>query len=130
MFLLSEYAVHSTQLEVTSSLVFVGIGLGVTMPLYIQAVQSAVDRKFLGVVTSNIQFFRNVGGTIATAIFGSILASRLAPNIQSQVAALNLPPSVANTFKIGTQSAQQIFNPANLAAPRPALPPAAPPAFP
>src|SRR5207247_10738964 len=76
MFLLSEISVHSTQLEVTTSLVFVGIGLGVTMPLYIQAVQSAVDRKFLGVVTSNIQFFRNVGGTIATAIFGSILASR------------------------------------------------------
>src|ERR1700680_659118 len=46
MYLLSEVTVHSTQLEVTASLVFVGIGLGVTMPLYIQAVQSAVDRKF------------------------------------------------------------------------------------
>jgi hypothetical protein len=99
------------------------------MPLYIQAVQSAVDRKFLGVVTSNIQFFRNVGGTIATAIFGSILASRLGPNIQSQVAALNLPPAFANTFKIGGQSAQQIFNPANLAAARAALPAAAQPLF-
>jgi hypothetical protein len=129
MFLLSEITVHSTQLEVTASLVFVGIGLGVTMPLYIQAVQSAVDRKFLGVVTSNIQFFRNVGGTIATAIFGSILASRLGPNIQSQVAALNLPPSVTNGFKIGGQSAQQIFNPANLAAARAALPAAAQPVF-
>ena len=93
MFLLSEVTIHSTQLEVTASLVLVGIGLGTTMPLYIQAVQSAVDRKFLGVVTSNIQFFRNVGGTIATAIFGSILASRLGPNIQTQIAALNLPPS-------------------------------------
>ncbi len=131
MFLLSEVSVHSTQLEVTASLVFVGIGLGVTMPLYIQAVQSAVDRKFLGVVTSNIQFFRNVGGTIATAIFGSILASRLGPNIQAQVAALHLPASFASQFKVGggSGSAQQIFNPANLAAAREALPAAARPLF-
>jgi len=129
MYLLSEITVHSTQLQVTASLVFVGIGLGVTMPLYIQAVQSAVDRKFLGVVTSNIQFFRNVGGTIATAIFGSILASRLGPNIQSQVSALNLPASFTNSFKLGGQSAQQIFNPANLAAARAAVPAAARPLF-
>ena len=129
MFLLSEVTINSTRLEVTSSLVLVGIGLGTTMPLYIQAVQSAVDRKFLGVVTSNIQFFRNVGGTIATAIFGSILASRLGPNIQTQIAALNLPASFTNNFKIGSGSAQQIFNPVSLAAARAGLPDAAKPLF-
>jgi EmrB/QacA subfamily drug resistance transporter len=129
MFLLSEVTVHSTRLEVTASLVLVGIGLGTTMPLYIQAVQSAVSRKYLGVVTSNIQFFRNVGGTIATAIFGSILASRLGPNIQTQVAALNLPSSFTSAFKIGGQSAQQIFNPVTLAATRAGLPEAARPLF-
>jgi MFS family permease len=129
MFLLSKVTIHSTQLEVTASLVLVGIGLGVTMPLYIQAVQSAVSRRYLGVVTSNIQFFRNVGGTIATAIFGSILASRLGPNIQSQVAGLNLPPALTSRFTGGGASAQQIFNPASLAAAREALPAAARPLF-
>jgi EmrB/QacA subfamily drug resistance transporter len=129
MFLLSEVSVHSTRLEVTASLVLVGIGLGTTMPLYIQAVQSAVARKFLGVVTSNIQFARNVGGTIATAIFGSILASRLGPNIQTQVAALHLPASFTSNFKVSGGSAQQIFNPANLAAARAALPVDARPLF-
>jgi EmrB/QacA subfamily drug resistance transporter len=129
MFLLSKVSIHSTQLEVTSSLVFVGIGLGMTMPLYLQAVQSAVPRQFLGVVTSNIQFFRNVGGTIATAIFGSILASRLTPNIQDQIAALHLPASFTSRFKVGGGSAQQIFDPAHLAAAREALPAAARPLF-
>ena len=129
MYLLSEVSVHSTRLEVTASLVLVGIGLGTTMPLYIQAVQSAVARKFLGVVTSNIQFARNVGGTIATAIFGSILASRLGPNIQTQVAALHLPASFTSNFKVSGGSAQQIFNPANLAAARAALPVDARPLF-
>jgi EmrB/QacA subfamily drug resistance transporter len=129
MFLLSEVTVHSTRVEVTASLVLVGIGLGTTMPLYIQAVQSAVARKYLGVVTSNIQFFRNVGGTIATAIFGSILASRLGPNIQTQVAALHLPASFTSSLNIGGGSAQQIFDPAHLAAARAALPAAAQPLF-
>jgi EmrB/QacA subfamily drug resistance transporter len=129
MYLLSEVSVHSTRLEVTASLVLVGIGLGTTMPLYIQAVQSAVARRFLGVVTSNIQFARNVGGTIATAIFGSILASRLGPNIQTQVAALHLPASFTSNFKVSGGSAQQIFNPANLAAARAALPVDARPLF-
>lgn len=129
MYLLSEVSIHSTQLEVTASLVLVGIGLGTTMPLYIQAVQSAVSRKYLGVVTSNIQFARNVGGTIATAIFGSILATRLGPNIQTQVTALHLPASFTSSLNITGGSAQQIFNPANLAAARAAVPAAARPLF-
>ena len=128
MFFLSEVSTHSTQVQVTASLVLVGIGLGVTMPLYIQAVQSAVDRKFLGVVTSNIQFFRNVGGTIATAIFGSILASRLVPNIQEQINALHLPAAFTSQLKTGG-NAQQIFNPASLAAARASLPASVQPLF-
>jgi EmrB/QacA subfamily drug resistance transporter len=129
MFLLSRVSVHSTYVEVTASLVLVGVGLGMTMPLYIQAVQSAVSRKYLGVVTSNIQFARNVGGTIATAIFGSILASRLGPNIQTQVAALNLPKTFTDQLKFNAGSAQQIFDPAHLAAARAALPAAVQPLF-
>ncbi|GAC1655640.1 MAG: multidrug efflux MFS transporter MdtP [Candidatus Dormibacteraceae bacterium] len=129
MFLLSEVSTRSTQLEVTSSLVLIGIGLGVTFPLYINAVQSAVEQKYLGVVTSNIQFFRNVGGTLATAIFGSILASRLSGNIQTRVDALNLPPQLKSSFRIGSGSAQQIFNAAALAHRRAALPAAAQPDF-
>jgi EmrB/QacA subfamily drug resistance transporter len=129
MYLLSRVSINSTYIDVTASLVLVGIGLGMTMPLYIQAVQSAVSRKYLGVVTSNIQFFRNVGGTIATAIFGSILASRLGPNIKGQIEAAHLPASVGNSFSAGTASAQQIFDPAHLAAARAALPAAAQPLF-
>ena len=84
IFFLSEVTVHSTQLfQVTASLVIVGAGLGITF-LYLNAMQSAVEKKFLGVVSSNLQFFRNMGGTLATAIFGSILANRLGPNIQDQ----------------------------------------------
>jgi EmrB/QacA subfamily drug resistance transporter len=124
VYILTLVSTNSTQLQVTSALVIVGAGLGITFPLYLNAVQSAVDRKFLGVVSSNMQFFRNVGGTLATAIFGSILANRLGPNIQAQLDKLNLPPQFKSNFKLpqGAGGAQQIFNAANLAAQRAALP--------
>jgi EmrB/QacA subfamily drug resistance transporter len=124
VFLLSEVTVHSTQLEVTAALIIVGAGLGVTFPLYLNAMQSAVDKKYLGVVSSNLQFFRNLGGTLATAIFGSILANRLGPNITDQINKLNLPPAFKNSFKLpnGVGGAQQLFNAANLAHQRALLP--------
>ncbi len=131
VFLLSEVTIHSTQLQVTSALVIVGAGLGLTFPLYLNAMQSAVEKKFLGVVSSNLQFFRNMGGTLATAIFGSILANRLGPNIQAQLDQLNLPPQFKANFKLpkGAGGAQQIFNTAHLAQQRASLPPTFRPFF-
>ena len=51
------------------------------------------------------------------------------PNIQTQIAAAHLPASFTNSFHVGSGSAQQIFNPANLAAARAALPELARPLF-
>jgi EmrB/QacA subfamily drug resistance transporter len=124
VYLLSEVSIHSTQLEVTVALVIVGAGLGLTFPLYLNALQSAVDKKYLGVVSSNLQFFRNMGGTLATAILGSVLANRLGPNIQDQINRLNLPPAFKSSIKLptGVGGAQQLFNAATLARERAALP--------
>jgi hypothetical protein len=131
LYILSLVSIHSNQFQITAALVIVGIGLGTTFPLYLNAVQSAVEKKYLGVVSSNIQFFRNVGGTLATAIFGSILANRLGPNIQAQLDKLNLPAQFKAGFKLptGAGGAQQIFNAATLAHERAALPAAFRPYF-
>jgi hypothetical protein len=129
-YLLTKVTVDTSPLQVTEALVIVGAGLGVTFPIYITAVQSAVDRRFLGVVSSNTQFWRNVGGTVATAIFGSILASRLPVNIKAQVAALHLPPQFASSFSGGAAtSPQQLFDAASIAATRAKLPAAVQPIF-
>jgi EmrB/QacA subfamily drug resistance transporter len=111
MYYLSQVSVRSTSLQVTASLVMIGIGLGVSFPLYITALQSAVDRKYLGVVSSNTQFWRNVGGTVATAVFGSILAAQLPANIKAEVLKLNLPPQFLKAFNgVANANPQQIFN--------------------
>lgn len=92
--LLTRVDVGSSPGEVTGALVVIGLGMGVTMPLYQTALMSAVDMKYLGVVSSNLQFWRNVGGTVATAILGSILVTRLPVNVGAQLATTNLPPQV------------------------------------
>src|SRR2546428_2602985 len=89
---LSQVTTRTSALEVVRDIVIVGAGLGATFPLYLQAVQNALPRQFLGVATSQIQFWRQIGGTIGTSVLGSVLASRLAASIQAQVAGLNLPP--------------------------------------
>ncbi len=122
LFLLSQVTVSTADLEVVRDLVLVGIGLGVTMPLYINATQSAVAKQYLGVVSAQIQFWRNVGGTIGVSILGAVLAHQLPVKIQENIAALNLAPQAVAAIP-SSSSPQAIFDAARIAATRAQLPP-------
>ncbi len=54
-----------------------GSGLGMTMQVLVVAVQNSVDRSDMGVATSSVQFFRQMGGAFGTALFGAVMSSRL-----------------------------------------------------
>ncbi len=58
-----------------------GAGLGFTMQVLITVVQNSVDRSDMGVATSSVAFFRQMGGSFGTALFGAILTSRLTVHI-------------------------------------------------
>jgi EmrB/QacA subfamily drug resistance transporter len=118
LWLLSQVTTTSSKIEVVRDIVLVGGGLGATFPLYLQSVQNALPRQFLGVATSQIQFWRQIGGTIGTAVLGSVLASRLAVNVQSQVAALRLPSQVSRLTPSGASNPQAVFDPSAIAARR------------
>lgn len=83
----------------------IGLGLGQLMQTLVMAVQASVDANQIGVATSSATFFRQIGGTLGTAIMLSLLFSVLPTNIQSSMAderttwnALDaaLNPAVAN----------------------------------
>ena len=61
--------------------VLLGVGLGTVMPVMILAVQNAVDQRDLGTATSAATFSRSMGGSFGVALFGAILASRLAQQL-------------------------------------------------
>ena len=114
MWLLSQITPASAQWHVVADLIVVGLGIGVTFPLYLTAVQTALPRQYLGVASSQIQFWRNLGGTVGSAILGAVLANRLPDYLKTRVAALNLPPSILQSLPKGG-SANSILDPALLA---------------
>ena len=75
--LLARVGVGSSPLEVTRDIIIVGAGLGVTFPLTLVVVQAGLPHQLIGVGTSQITFWRSLGGTIGTAILGSTLTNRL-----------------------------------------------------
>jgi EmrB/QacA subfamily drug resistance transporter len=119
MWLLSQITPSTAEWHVVADLIVVGCGLGVTFPLYLTAVQVALPRKYLGVASSQIQFWRNLGGTVGSAILGAVLANRLPGYLSTRVADLNLPPQVLGSLPKGG-SANSILDPTLLAK----LPPA------
>ena len=56
-------------------LVFLGMGLGVVLPILNLAVQNEFEQSDIGAATSSSQLFRNLGSTIGVAIFGAILTA-------------------------------------------------------
>ncbi|KAB7743951.1 DHA2 family efflux MFS transporter permease subunit [Nostocoides sp. F2B08] len=62
-------------------MVFFGVGLGFNFQPLTLAVQNAVPPQQIGVATSTATFTRQIGGTIGTAVFLSILFGRLPETI-------------------------------------------------
>ena len=56
----------------------VGLGLGGNMQPIILAIQNAVSPREIGVATSSVTFFRQMGGTLGTAVFLSMLLTNAA----------------------------------------------------
>ena len=65
----------STNAWVLAGYMFVfGVGMGLIMQVLVVAVQNAVSYEDLGVATSSATFFRMIGGSFGTAVFGAIYA--------------------------------------------------------
>ncbi|HVA61013.1 MAG TPA: MDR family MFS transporter [Mycobacteriales bacterium] len=77
MFLLSRLTATTSHLETSLYMVVVGAGLGLCMQTLVIAVQNSVPVQDLGTATSAITFFRSMGGSFGTSLFGAILTARL-----------------------------------------------------
>jgi len=129
MFLMAQTTRSTSQSSITLDIVLIGLGLGATMPLYINAVQSALPKRYLGVGTSQIQIWRNVGGTVSSAVLGSILAQQLPGAIAAQVAKVNLPPAFKTVMGSSASNPNALLDPAKIAAAKAKLSPQAAPLF-
>jgi EmrB/QacA subfamily drug resistance transporter len=91
LYLLSLMGVHSSTLEDAAFMLVLGLGLGGVMQVLVTIVQNSVSHSELGVATSGATFFRSIGGSFGTAIFGAIFANVLVGNLASHLHGLALP---------------------------------------
>jgi hypothetical protein len=68
-----------------------GMGLGGVMQVLVIIVQNGVPHSELGVATSGATFFRSIGGSFGTAIFGAIFSNILVSNLSNHLHGLTLP---------------------------------------
>jgi DNA-binding MarR family transcriptional regulator len=73
-----------------------GTGMGLIMQVLVVAVQNSVDYKELGVATSASTFFRMIGGSFGTAVFGAIYAIVFNHTFAATLA--KIPPSLLRSF--------------------------------
>jgi EmrB/QacA subfamily drug resistance transporter len=104
LFLLSRMDPQTTRATASAFMFVLGLGLGLTMQVLVLAVQNAVDYKDLGVATSGATLFRSIGGSVGTAVLGSIFSNRLAAEL-----AATLPRSAGGSLGTGAS-----LNPAAL----------------
>jgi EmrB/QacA subfamily drug resistance transporter len=121
--LLAQVGPHSSPWEVTRDIILIGAGLGVTFPLTIAVVQAGLPHQLVGVGTSQVNFWRSLGGTMTVAILGSILTNRLPGAVQSKIAALPPSPRLAAVAAHGGGGTQALLDPARLAHAKALLPP-------
>jgi EmrB/QacA subfamily drug resistance transporter len=75
-----------------------GLGIGPTLSVFTIVVQNSVPFSQLGVATSNLTFFRQIGGSVGLAVTGTIFGSRLIEEIPVQLTAAGLPPQAVDQF--------------------------------
>ena len=71
-FLVSQSGTDATRMEVMIYLTMMGIGMGLSVPAFLIAVQSSVEKRTLGTATSMLQFSRSIGGTLGRQRHGRI----------------------------------------------------------
>ena len=125
LFLFAHLETDTSQWLISLWMLITGAGIGLYMQVMTLAVQNATDPRDLGTATSTVTFFRSIGSSFGTSLFGAVLTARLAvhvhealPDLGAQATSLSsgigqlrsLPPAilqpVLNAF---TQSFDDIF---------------------
>jgi len=95
-FLMSRVDANINQYVLMSFVTLMGIGMGFSIPPFLIAVQTTVERRYLGTATSMLQFSRSMGGTFGVSVMGAALSARLVANLSASGLDLSLVSQLLN----------------------------------
>ncbi|MFF8593646.1 MFS transporter [Streptomyces sp. NPDC015220] len=87
MWLLSRLETGTPRLQYSVWMAVLGAGIGLVMPVLVLAVQNSVRPADLGTATSANNYFRQIGGSVGAAVFGTLFAGRLTDALHARVPA-------------------------------------------
>ncbi|OIJ67880.1 MFS transporter [Streptomyces mangrovisoli] len=87
MWLLSRLETDTPRLHYSLWMAVLGAGIGMVMPVLVLAVQNSVRPADLGTATSANNYFRQIGGSVGAAVFGTLFADRLATALRRELPA-------------------------------------------
>jgi EmrB/QacA subfamily drug resistance transporter len=87
LYLLSRLAPGTGYWATSASMFVLGIGLGLATQVLTIIVQNTARYQDLGVATSAVTFFRTLGSSFGTAVFGAIYSNGLASRLRAALAA-------------------------------------------
>jgi len=85
MWLLSRLEVDTSRLQYSVWMAVLGAGIGMVMPVLVLAVQNSVRPADLGTATSANNYFRQIGGSVGAAVFGTLFADRLTDALRDRI---------------------------------------------
>jgi EmrB/QacA subfamily drug resistance transporter len=97
LLLLSRMGIGTSSLVVALFMLVLGMGLGCVMQVLVLIVQNSVPYAELGVATSGATFFRSIGGSFGTAIFGAIFSNVLVGNLARHLRGAKLPAGLSTS---------------------------------
>lgn len=95
LLLLSRMNATTTASHVLLYSALFGIGSGIVMPSFNLAVQNAFPLRDLALVSSSMQFFRNMGATIGTSVFGYVMSATMKSGM-TNIDLSRISPQIAN----------------------------------
>jgi EmrB/QacA subfamily drug resistance transporter len=75
--LLGTIGVTTSTIVTGTYMLILGVGIGLVMQILVTAVQNAVNPADVGAATAGSNFFRSIGGSFGTAVFGAIFSNEL-----------------------------------------------------
>lgn len=102
LFLFSRLGADTPYWQIALAMLVLGTGLGNVMQVLVLAVQNSVPQREIGAATSASTFFRSIGGSFGTAVFGAVWAGRLAAEMTAAFPGGGLPAGGDTTSSLQT----------------------------
>lgn len=72
-------------------MLIIGTGIGILMPIAQTAVTVSAEKRYQGIATSTVAFFRSIGGVFGTAIMAALVNRHMETSIQNGAPKLGIP---------------------------------------